>query len=119
MIFILFPETLQKNLKKALQNSELAIDQVRSVELEIKARHNTKNKGIKLAAFISIGVYALMAILYISNMRATKIALFSLLATGAVLFAILALAKFFYVDLLKRQFQKALKKGYPGYHITW
>ena len=115
-MIILIPSIskLDAKAKKALQNGEFTTDEVRNIQKEVDAHFKVKQKGFKRALIIIAGVFVLMAALSIPQLK-NSVALFSLLAMGVVLAVIMLIVKWLYVDTVKRQFARAVKKGYPDF----
>ena len=115
-VFVFIPSAsrLDPNVKRALQNGTLTTDEVRELYKMVAAHQKTRQKGFTRALFAVVGVFVLMAALSIPQFGSTAL-IFSMLATGMSLALILAFVKWFYVDAVKRQFYRAVRKGYPNY----
>ena len=116
IIFVPFASKLDPKVKKALKNGEYEADEIREIEKEVVEYHKTKKKGFIRAIIIAAGIFVLMAALSIPQMG-NPVMLFTILITGVVLAAILMLVKWAYVDALKRQFVKAVRKGHPDFQF--
>jgi len=115
MIFtILFISNLDSKVKKALQRGEYTLDEVREVQKEVDEHHKKKQKGFIRALIIAGGVFVLMAALSIPQMG-NPVILFSTLITGGALAVVMVFVKLVYVNAVKRQFAKAVRKGYPDF----
>ena len=110
-IFIPSAKKLNPKVKKALQNGELTIDEVREIQKEVDIIHQTNQKGFKRAIIIMISVFVMLAALSIPQME-NPVILFSTIITGGIMAVIMLLVKWLYVDFIKKQFVKAVHKGY-------
>jgi len=113
---VLLISRLDSKVKKSLKRGEYTTDEVRKIQKEVDEHHKTKQKGFIRALIITAGVFVLMAALSIPQMG-NPVTLFSMLITGGALAVILVFVKFVYVNAVKRQFIKAVKKGYPNFQF--
>ena len=113
-MFILLPARLDPKIKNDLQEGALPIAQVREIEQGVIAHRQTKLKGFKLATIIMAVVFVVMAALSIAQMG-NAVVIFFFLLTGVVMAGALAFVKWLYVDGLKRQFVRAVRKGYADF----
>ena len=113
-IFIPSARKLDPKIKKALQNRQLSKEQIHEIQKEVAMNHQNLKKGFRRALIISAGVFVLLIVMSLSQLG-NPVILVSIAITGGILIIILLFIKWFHVDLVHRQFVRALKKGYPDF----
>ena len=118
IVSVMLVSNLDPKVKKALKKGEVSTDEIREIQKEVEEHHMNKQKGFIRAIIITAGIFVLMAALSIPQMG-NPVMLFSMLITGGFLAVIMVFVKWAYVDVVKRQFVKAVSKGYPDYLLEW
>jgi protein-S-isoprenylcysteine O-methyltransferase Ste14 len=117
LVIIPIPNGLNGKLKKALKNGELSEKEVRAVKGEIDERHRKSMKGLKMGGIIAAVVFVLLMVVTFLQMANSSATAGAMLAMGSItaITIILAfiIAKYLYIDLMRNQFRKAVRKGYP------
>jgi cation transport ATPase len=112
-IIIPLPRGLDRKLKKALKNGELSVDEVKLVKSKVDEHHRKLKKGLKLAIIIMAVVMVLLLATSVPHIANGTVLFITMFSTVVIMALTLVIVKFLYIDLMKNQFNKAVRKGYP------
>lgn len=113
-IGFIFNKGLPKELLKKIENREYTDEELRRLYATLKHKNATRAKGFSAALSIAIVCFAFISVLTMMNRPNSQGAsVWSVFITGAILVLCMVFVKFNFRDKEKRQFMKAVKKGYP------
>lgn len=117
----IYYEKLKKETINGLKNKAYSVQEVEQIHTMVRNRYLQKNKGFVLASCIILGVLILMTLMMLPMTSTTgnNTIVFSMGLTTVVCALILIGVKIFVVDLIKNQFVKALRVGYPELEATY
>ena len=113
-LFFPIPKSLDKKVRKALERGEIALNEAMSIKEQVDAHHNNAVKGFKRAVIITASIMLLMVVLSFQQMIKSQVVTIAILFIIGVLAGIFLIVKALYVDLMAKQFMKAVNKGYPN-----
>ena len=113
-LFFPLPQSLNKKVKKALERGEITLAEVTLIKEQVDTHHNNAVKGFRRAVIIAASIMLLMMVLSFQQMMKNQVMAIAILVTIGVLAGIFLIMKVLYVDLMSKQFMKAVNKGYPN-----
>ena len=121
IIFIPGRKTLNYQLKKALKKGELSLEEVNKVHETVIKQQKISQIGFKRAAISVVVIWVVSCVLTLFGAppeQLLELFLFAFLGLGVFLGLILLFIKWHYVGGLKREFIRAVKKGYPNFDFN-
>lgn len=113
MLVIVKPGGLKRSVRKALQEGAYSEEEVYLIYHELFDSYRGQRKGFRLACLVVLGVFLLLVALSLQKLMEERLLLGIFAGMILVVFLLLAFVKWLYIDRSKRQFLKAVQKGYP------
>ena len=112
---------LDANALRAIENGQLDRIQLQNVREEVSKYVSDKKKGtiVALVMIIIMSVFMTASTLMNSDLEDPTLFLTILVPVFLVIILIVAFIGWFFYGRMKTQFNKALKKGYPGSYIEF
>lgn len=114
---VYFGKSLNKDIRKAIKNREYTHEQLVLINKEVSKNQLNDNKGLHTAITVALFTFILMRVLSFSKVsnKDPMLSVMSILPV-LVIVALIFFMKINFVDKPKRQFLKAVKRGYPEYY---
>ena len=113
MIYNIYYNTLNKELKKAIDSKSISVEDLKKVYENLKIKNNKKKKTINLVTTIVIVISVILGIPRFINSNTPEFTKFMLLLLIPLIVVIYGIVYLTQVGLIKIQFNYAIKKNYP------
>ena len=113
MVYNIYYNTLNKELKKAINSKTISSDDLKKIYEGLKEKNNKKKKTINIVMVCVILMFAIMGFPILTKSNDTGLIKFMLLLLIPSLVIIYFLVYFTQIGLIKMQFNNAIKKNYP------
>ena len=113
MIYNIYYNTLNKELKKAINSKSISVEDLKKVYENLKMKNSKKKKTINLIMIIVIVIFGILGIPTFINSGNPEFTKFMLLFLIPIIIVIYGIVYFTQIGLIKIQFNNAIKKNYP------
>ncbi len=110
---IIYFNSLNKNLKKAIYSKSISSDDLKKIYEEFKEKNKKKQKTLNIVMVCVAFMFILIEVLSFSKAKNAEFAKIMLLFTIPLLAIIYLIVYFTQIGLIKIQFNNAIKKNYP------